>query len=293
MNIKRKNLFIQRLKEVDPSLSLIGPYVNNMTKVLIKTKEGFIHSCIPKILLKGVKPGIATCIQKTQFFKYKLAIINKKLTVKSEYIHSKQNIIVSDYLGIHYKVNPTLLLRGTNPTIATAVNKNTAFKLKAESIHGNKYIYTKIKYISHDKKVKIICPEHGVFYQLPFSHLNGYGCPECGKTTAYKRSGWIKICERNNTLNPKVYVIRCYNEKEEFIKIGITIKTVAQRFQSKSSMPYSYEILKEIKGSADFVWDKEKELHKLYKQYSYKPLKSFDGQTECFTINILTSSLFN
>ena len=33
-------------------------------------------------------------------------------------------------------------------------------------------------------------------------------------------------------------------------------------------MPYSYEVLKEIKGSPDFIWSKEIELHKLYKDLS-------------------------
>ena len=54
-------------------------------------------------------------------------------------------------------------------------------------------------------------------------------------------------------------------------------------------MPYSYEIIKEIKGSSDFVYDKEKELHMLYETYKYKPLISFGGETECFDISILDS----
>ena len=42
------------------------------------------------------------------------------------------------------------------------------------------------------------------------------------------------------------------------------------------------EVLKEIKGSPDFIWDKEKELHKLCKEFRYTPEIYFDGQTECF-----------
>lgn len=30
------------------------------------------------------------------------------------------------------------------------------------------------------KKVCIVCPEHGEFYQLPYVHMRGSGCKECG-----------------------------------------------------------------------------------------------------------------
>ena len=56
-------------------------------------------------------------------------------------------------------------------------------------------------------------------------------------------------------------------------------------------MPYSYEVLKEIKGSPDFIYDEEKELHKKYKIYKYTPLISFGGETECFNISILQDIL--
>lgn len=56
-----------------------------------------------------------------------------------------------------------------------------AFRLK----HGNKYDYSKFKYVSGRDKVIIICSEHGEFEQTPNAHKNGQGCPRCagkGKT---------------------------------------------------------------------------------------------------------------
>lgn len=47
-------------------------------------------------------------------------------------------------------------------------------------IHGDKYDYSKVKYESIKIKVEIICKEHGLFLQTPFSHLRGSGCPDCG-----------------------------------------------------------------------------------------------------------------
>lgn len=51
----------------------------------------------------------------------------------------------------------------------------------AKKIHGDKYDYSKVVYKGIFEKVCIICPEHGEFWQTPHSHLNGRGCPECGK----------------------------------------------------------------------------------------------------------------
>ena len=52
---------------------------------------------------------------------------------------------------------------------------------KARDVHGDKYDYSKVGYVNAKTKVCIICPEHGEFWQLPYSHLNGCGCPTCGK----------------------------------------------------------------------------------------------------------------
>lgn len=55
------------------------------------------------------------------------------------------------------------------------------FIKKANKIHKNKYDYSKTEYINSRNKVCIICSQHGEFWQLANSHLQGQGCPECGK----------------------------------------------------------------------------------------------------------------
>lgn len=52
---------------------------------------------------------------------------------------------------------------------------------RAKKIHGNKYDYSKVKYIDYETPVRIICPIHGEFQQSPNSHLHSYGCPKCGR----------------------------------------------------------------------------------------------------------------
>lgn len=51
-------------------------------------------------------------------------------------------------------------------------------------IHGNKYDYSKVEYKNHRTKVIIVCPIHGEFEQTPKNHMNGQGCPQCGKKYA-------------------------------------------------------------------------------------------------------------
>ena len=53
------------------------------------------------------------------------------------------------------------------------------FVEKAKNVHGNKYDYSKTVYLGRNSKLIITCPEHGDFWQKPYSHLNGHGCPKC------------------------------------------------------------------------------------------------------------------
>jgi hypothetical protein len=56
---------------------------------------------------------------------------------------------------------------------------------KAAIIHNDKYDYSKVLYVNAQSKVEIICPEHGSFFQRPYSHLQKIGCIKCsGKHTS-------------------------------------------------------------------------------------------------------------
>ena len=53
------------------------------------------------------------------------------------------------------------------------------FIKKARVVHGEKYDYSRVKYINNRIEVEIICPKHGPFKQRPRNHLSGKGCPGC------------------------------------------------------------------------------------------------------------------
>ena len=75
-----------------------------------------------------------------------------------------------------------------------------AFILEAKTIHGDKYDYSKVLYESSAKKVCIICPEHGEFWQIPSAHLRGRGCPLCANLKRGRKRNnndiFIKKCKK-------------------------------------------------------------------------------------------------
>jgi len=56
---------------------------------------------------------------------------------------------------------------------------------KSRKIHGNKYDYFLVKYITAKVNVKIICPKHGIFEQTPSNHHKGFGCDLCGNESTH------------------------------------------------------------------------------------------------------------
>ena len=53
------------------------------------------------------------------------------------------------------------------------------FISKATKIHGDRYDYSKVKYVNSQTKVCIVCKEHGEFWQKANDHVQGRGCPIC------------------------------------------------------------------------------------------------------------------
>lgn len=58
-------------------------------------------------------------------------------------------------------------------------DKTIQFIEKARKIHGDRYNYSKVKYVNSNTKVCIICPIHGEFWQIPRRHIQGSNCNKC------------------------------------------------------------------------------------------------------------------
>lgn len=141
--------------------------------------------------------------------------------------------------------------------------------------HKNRYSYPNTIYKGYSKKIEVYCEIHGAF------QIEARGCPHCGWQSHWRRSDYIK--KANNRVCT-FYTIRCFNEEEEFYKIGITMNTTKSRYYGKVNLPYEYEVISEVKGSAGFIWDLERDEKRKLKLLHYTPKLSFGGsETECFT----------
>jgi very-short-patch-repair endonuclease len=77
---------------------------------------------------------------------------------------------------------------------------------KFKKVHGGRYDYSLVVNLGTHKKVKIICKEHGVFEQTPFSHDNdGQGCPDCalGKNEKYTKCFLNEILGHKTKIEPQ------------------------------------------------------------------------------------------
>lgn len=161
---------------------------------------------------------------------------------------------------------------------------------KATSIHGEKYDYTLVDYKNSSSKVAIKCKIHGVFKQQASSHLFGHGCLLCSNTERKKiHHGWSYSRWSNAALHSKnfdsfkVYIIKCWNDREEFYKVGKTFLTIEDRFNRFRKMPYKYKIVNLYIGDSKEVSKMEHNLQKLNKNNKYIPNIKFKGMHECFT----------
>jgi hypothetical protein len=216
-----------------------------------------------------------------------------------EYVDWKTKVeVICKSCNITFKISPNNHTRdrgckqcGVRRRVDASRMKLDDFINKSKQIHGDKYDYSETLYTKNSEEVEIICKIHGKFKQIANAHKQGCGCTECGviknreNPTGWSHTNWQKASEKSKDFDSfKVYVIRCWNEEEEFYKIGKTYLKINQRFSSKKSLPYNWEILKE------FILDNSKKAssleHKLKidnKIYHYRPNKNFGGKYEYFT----------
>lgn len=91
-------------------------------------------------------------------------------------------------------------------------NAQARFIEKAEKKHNGKYDYSKVKYISCKKKVCIICPQHGEFWQSPDNHIQGRGCPVCR---------YESVSEKNSSTKEEFIAraVKIHGDKYDYSKV--------------------------------------------------------------------------
>ncbi len=106
---------------------------------------------------------------------------NKYDYFKVEYINQKTKVCIICPEHGEFFTLPMHHIKGHGCPSCAGLKKytNEEFIEKAKKVHGDKYDYSKVKYINNNTKICIICRKHGEFWQLPSHHLQGVGCPIC------------------------------------------------------------------------------------------------------------------
>jgi len=159
-------------------------YVNNSTKVCIICPEHGEFWQTPSAHLMGQKCKF--CSNKkltTKMFIEKARKVHgdKYDYSKVEYIDNKTKICIVCSKHGEFWQKPGNHLRGQNcPFCTNEYSPTTEEWIKrAKNVHGNRYDYTKSKYINAITPITIICKKHGEFLSYPNNHIKGCGCPKC------------------------------------------------------------------------------------------------------------------
>lgn len=185
----------------------LAVYINTKTKIKIICPIHETFEQIPSSHLNG--NGCSRCAAQAMHDLYvmpldefleraKLAHGDKFNYSKVKYINSGSKIeIICKNHGSFLQV-PWSHLKGNGCAKCQYENNSIIFTKTLQEfiddsivIHGNKYDYTKSIYIDDRTKVEIICKEHGSFWQIPSTHLQGGGCSKCSLRISYMEQNWL------------------------------------------------------------------------------------------------------
>lgn len=161
-------------------------YTDSQTKITIICPEHGEFEQIPNNHLSGKgcpKCGGVAKLTTDEFIARSRNVHGDKYDYsKVRYVNArcKVTIICPEHGEFEQKAGKHLSGQGCPNCVSFARSTTDMFVMKARKVHGDKYDYSKVKYVNGKTKVTIICPEHGEFEQMPSSHLKGHGCVKCG-----------------------------------------------------------------------------------------------------------------
>ena len=112
---------------------------------------------------------------------------NKYDYSKVEYINNATKVCIICPIHGEFWTKPYIHLGGAECPKCT--HKSIAYTQeeylqKIKEVHGNKYDYSKVKYINNHSPIIIICPIHGEVSIIAGNLLRGSNCPKCGKDSS-------------------------------------------------------------------------------------------------------------
>lgn len=168
-------------------------YINNQTNVKVICSKHGIFNTIPRnhIHLKSGCPKCYGHEKKTteQFIKDAQRVHGDKYDYSLvDYRGDSKKVIIVCCEHGKFEQNASNHLQGSGCPSCRLEQRRYLHNLgteefikRAKKIHRNRYDYSHVKYVNQKTKVKIICPNHGVFKQEPQVHVAQHcGCPKCG-----------------------------------------------------------------------------------------------------------------
>lgn len=220
---------------------------------------------------------------------------NKYSYENTEYINSKTQVEINcpEHGAFHQKPNSHLSGHGcpkcANVTRSEVNSKGISqFVDTARKVHGDRYSYEFAKYQSSDKQVTIRCKIHGIFLQRPVTHLEGKGCPKCGRKTVSDKLRHTTARFIENA--KKIYGDWYTYEKSDYVdskspmkitcKVHGVFKKNAHEFLKGYGCPKCAKEEYRQRRAENFL-QRAREIHK--NRYQYK-LEEYQGVTRKMTI---------
>lgn len=192
-----KDEFISKAKEIhgDKYDYSKVDYVNSKTKVCIICPLHGEFWQIPANHLLGkncpecgnINRKVNNILSNEEFVKKAKEVHDDKYDyAKVKYVNSHTKVLIKcNKCGTEFLQTPNKHLNGCGCSSCNGgvLSNYKEFEQKAKEMHNGKYKYCG-DYINNKISIKIICPKHGAYYQIPYVHLSNKGCPICG----YKKS---------------------------------------------------------------------------------------------------------
>lgn len=217
---------------------------------------------------------------------------------KAIYLHSFENIsiICKKHGDFQQSAHAHLAGRGCKKCGIIEHRKKTTlntkeFIEKANSIHGiDAFDYTCSNYQGAKKTIQIKCHKHGIFNQLPHSHLSGHGCKSCAieKDNFKKTLSLAQFIEHCNLIHKNRYdysLVTEYVDSRDIFNIicpvhGIFKKKGAYHLNGRGCKKCSSKQSREKKTFSlrQFI-NKSNLIHN--NKYNYSLVKEYSG-CRCF-----------
>ena len=194
------------------------PYTGDDGVISIKCKTHGLFNLLSRDHT-GNKKGCEKCSNDKKFLplleKAKIVHKNKYDYPKQDYSGSLVNKILiicpvhgefKQSLKSHIKGNGC---RHCGKELASSKTKFSFEKAVShlKLVHGDTYEYPMQEYVSAASKLKIVCKEHGEFYQAFYCHKEGQGCPKCGVASRQliRRPSFNEVLDKCRAIHGDTY----------------------------------------------------------------------------------------